>query len=88
MEKESNKSTRGGKRPGAGRPKGSLDKGGKLIREMVVEALDGVGGVEYLMGAAQTNQSAFLSLIGKVLPIQVTGEDGGAVKHSIKVTFG
>ena len=31
---------------------------------------------------------AFMSLIGKVLPIQVTGEDGGPVKHSIKVSFG
>jgi len=26
--------------------------------------------------------------VGKVLPIQVTGEDGGAVQHSIRVTFG
>lgn len=86
--KESKKSGRGGYRPGSGRPKGSLDKGGKLIREMVVEALDGAGGVAYLQGVAQTHQAAFLSLIGKVLPIQVTGEDGGAIKHSIKVTFG
>lgn len=88
MEKESKKSGRGGKRPGAGRPKGSLDKGGKLIREMVVEALDGAGGVAYLQATALSHQAAFLTLLGKVLPIQVTGEDGGAVKHSIRVTFG
>lgn len=79
---------RGGPRPGSGRPKGSLDKGGKLIREMVVLALDEAGGTAYLAETARTHQAAFLSLIGKVLPIQVTGEDGGPMKHSIRVTFG
>ena len=79
---------RGGKRPGAGRPRGSLDKGSRLIREMVAEALDEAGGVAYLAAKAETHPAGFMSLLGRVLPIQVTGEDGGAVKHSIRVTFG
>lgn len=82
------KGRRGGARPGAGRPKGSLDKGNRLIREMIVEALERAGGVEYLAQMAQTAPGPFLSLIGKVMPVQLTGEDGGAVKHSITVTFG
>jgi hypothetical protein len=81
-EKESKVSTgKGGARPGAGRPKGSLDKGNALIREMIVEALDEAGGVEYLQGVARSHPAAFLSLIGKVMPIQVTGEGGGPVQY-------
>lgn len=88
-EKESKKSIgKGGKREGAGRPKGSLDKGNALIREMVCDALAGVGGVEYLQRVAESHPGPFLSLIGKVIPVQVTGADGGAVQHSIRVTFG
>lgn len=83
--KESKK--RGGRQPGAGRPKGSLDKGNAMIREMIVEALDEAGGVEYLVRQANAKPAAFLTLIGKVMPVQVTGEGGGAVKHSLTVTF-
>lgn len=82
-EKQTNHSSgRGGKRAGAGRPAGSLDKGNKLIREMVVEALAQAGGVDYLAERAKDPRtaSAFLGLIGKVMPVQVTGEGGGPVQ--------
>jgi len=85
-EKESKKSNgKGGARPGAGRPKGSLDKGNKLIREMIVDALDKAGGVEYLQSVAQSHPAAFLSLIGKVMPVQVTGDGGGPVVTRIEL---
>lgn len=77
----------GGSRPGAGRPKGSLDKGNALIREMIAEALDNVGGVSYLEEQAREHPKAFLSLIGKVMPVQIEGANGGAVQHSITVSF-
>lgn len=54
---------------------------------MIVEALDRAGGVKYLTGVAESHPAAFLSLIGKVMPIQVTGEGGGAVETSLTVTF-
>lgn len=80
-EKESNNSNgRGGPRPGAGRPKGSLDKGNALIRELIVEALDNLGGASYLEETARSHPSAFLALLGKVMPVQLTGADGGAIK--------
>lgn len=85
-EKQSKKSGKGGARPGAGRPKGSLDKGNALIREMIVEALEGVGGVQYLQETAQSHPAAFMALIGKVMPIQVEGGDK-PIQHSMKVTF-
>jgi hypothetical protein len=81
MEKQSkNSNGRGGKRSGAGRPKGALDKGNKMIRELIVQALDNLGGVTYLEETARSHPAAFLSLLGKVMPIQVTGEDGGPVQ--------
>lgn len=85
-EKQAKKSGRGGARPGGGRPKGSLDKGNALIREMIAQALDEAGGVAYLVATANTHQAAFLSLIGKVMPVQIEGGDS-PIKHSIKVTF-
>lgn len=85
-EKQSKLSTgRGGKREGAGRPKGSLDKGNALIREMIVQALDGVGGVEYLQGVARSHPAAFISLIGKTMPLQVTGDGGGPVETVTRI---
>ena len=53
IEKQSNISYRGGAREGAGRPKGSLDKGNAMLREMILEALDRSGGVDYLVGKAE-----------------------------------
>lgn len=80
-DKQSKKSIgKGGARPGAGRPKGSLDKGNALIREMACEALSQVGGVDYLARVAESHPGPFLSLLGKILPVQVTGEGGGPLQ--------
>lgn len=67
---------KGEKKPGQGRPKGVLNKNNQQIRDMIAEALDGVGGVDYLMDCAQDpkTKAAFLGLIGKVMPIQVQGD--------------
>lgn len=87
-EKQSKKSTgRGGKREGAGRPAGSLDKGNALIREMIVEALYQAGGVEYLVRQANGKPAAFLALIGKVMPVQIEADVNANVNGSIEVRF-
>jgi hypothetical protein len=74
---------RGGKREGAGRPKGSLDKNNKLLREMILAALDKKGGVKYLADVAGSHPTAFVSLLGRVLPLQV---EGGDPDKPVKVT--
>lgn len=43
---------------------------------MIVGALAGVGGTEYLMRQAEQNPVAFMGLVGKVLPLQLAGHDG------------
>ena len=61
--------------PGPGRPKGSTNKVTRELREMVLEALERSGGVNYLAERAvdPKTATAFLSLLGKVLPTTVKG---------------
>jgi hypothetical protein len=76
------KGSRGGPRAGAGRPKGSQNKVTKALRDMILGALDRVGGEEYLARLAIENSSAFASILGKVLPttLQASESDGGPAK--------
>lgn len=69
-----------GKESGPGRPKGTPNKATAQLKDMILTALSNAGGAEYLERRANDPRtaSAFLSLIGKVLPmtIQGPGEDG------------
>src|SRR3954463_11045415 len=60
-----------------GRTKGTPNKFPATIREMIVGALDDVGGRRYLAEQARENPVAFMGLVGKVLPLQLTGQNGG-----------
>lgn len=74
----------GGKRQGAGRPKGSFSPENKMLKDIILTALHKVGNEEYLARQAEENPSAFMSLIGRVLPMTVQGDDkGGPIKVSI-----
>lgn len=69
---------RGGAKPGerrGGRKKGTPNKLTGDVKSMILHALDGVGGAAYLQAQAKENPTAFLTLLGKVLPLQVTGKD-------------
>lgn len=74
-----------GQKPGPGRPKGAQNKVTKELKDMILSALDGAGGVQYLQDRAKDPRtaSAFLTLVGKVLPMQVTGENGKPVQFEI-----
>jgi hypothetical protein len=74
----------GGKRLGAGRPKGSLNRDGADIRAMVIGALDKVGGLDYLAARAIDSPAAFLTLVGKVLPLQLQGDPDHPVQFVIR----
>lgn len=60
-----------------GRPKGVPNKNTAALKDMILNALEGVGGQEYLQTQASENPTAFLTLIGKVLPMQVNGNIDG-----------
>ena len=82
--KKANKSAfvKGGA-PGPGRPKGSVPKTVKTIRDAVLQAFDQVGGAEYLAKLAQGTQSdraAFVGLVSKVLPTQINANVEGGIQ--------
>jgi len=71
--------------PGPGRPKGLPNKMTVQVKEMILAALDKAGGVNYLAEQADKNPSAFLTLVGKVLPLQITGDADAPVTHRIEI---
>jgi len=46
---------------------------------MILAALDHAGGVDYLIAQSGSNPTAFLTLVGKVLPMTVTGDPNAPV---------
>lgn len=70
-----------------GRQKGTPNKMTKAVKEMVIEALDEAGGVEYLLTQSRNNPTAFLTLVGKVLPLQVSGDPDAPLVHKIVREF-
>lgn len=63
----------------AGRPKGSLNKTTALLKDAILLAAQRAGGggedgiANYLALQAQTNPGPFMTLLGKVLPMQFQG---------------
>jgi hypothetical protein len=78
---------KGGKRPGAGRPKGVPNKTTRELKDMILGALEGAGGMAYLQERANDPKtaSAFLTLVGKVLPMTVQGPNPDG-SHSVSFT--
>ena len=64
---------------GRGRPKGCLNKNTKALKDMILGALDKAGGEAYLLRQAEENPTAFLTIVGKVLPLTLSNPDGGPV---------
>lgn len=64
---------------GKGRPAGVPNKNTTALKDMILGALDKAGGIDYLYSQAQANPGPFMTLIGKVLPLQVTGANDGPV---------
>lgn len=65
---------------GQGRPKGTPNKTTALIKDMIIKALNMAGGDQYLARQANENPAAFMVLVGKVLPLQITGDSGAAIE--------
>jgi len=78
---------------GKGRPKGSVNKTTSMLKEAILGAATEVGsdgaGKDGLMGycvfLAKNEPKAFAPLLGKVLPMQITGEDGDAIQTVTRI---
>jgi hypothetical protein len=75
---------------GMGRVKGTPNKTTALLKDAILKAAEGAGGkaglVGYLQTQASANPQSFLPLLGKVLPLQLTGEGGGAIVLQLSAT--
>jgi hypothetical protein len=81
----------GNRRPKTGgRKKGTPNKVTGALKDMILTALEQAhpdGSVAYLKAQAGSNPTAFLTLVGKVLPLQLTGDDDNPVKMVTEVTL-
>jgi hypothetical protein len=79
---------------GKGRPKGAMNKNSKLLKDAILEAAARAGNkfgkdglVSYLEEQAEKNPTAFINLMGKVLPLQVKADIEGEVDHVVRVEW-
>jgi hypothetical protein len=67
-----------------GRPKGVPNKTTALLKDAILKAAERAGGKDGLIGYLETqatdNPGPFMSLLGKVLPMQVTGPNDGPIQ--------
>jgi hypothetical protein len=66
-----------------GRPKGSPNKATKALKDMILGALDDAGGQDYLRRQSIENPTAFMTLIGKVLPTTINADVNGDLKTTV-----
>lgn len=76
-----------GTKTGGGSRRGKPNKVTGELKAMILGALSDAGGQRYLLEQARENPTAFMTLVGKVLPLTVTGADGGPLTVEI-VRFG
>lgn len=87
MDKSKLETPKAPRRKTGGRQKGTANKVTTSLKEAILEAAKRAGDgdmVNYLSVQARVNPGPFMSLLGKVLPMQVTGDGGGAVVVEIK----
>ncbi len=69
-----------------GSRKGIPNKTTALLKDMILKALDGAGGVEYLRRQADENPGPFMRLVGKVLPMQIAGDPDNPLTLSVDMS--
>lgn len=70
-----------------GRKKGSVNKTTGILKNAVLRAAEKAGGEEGLIGYLKTqavlNPGPFMGLLGKVLPSQLTDDDGEPISIAV-----
>lgn len=67
-----------------GSRKGIPNKINADIKAMILEALGKAGGADYLLAQSESNPTAFLTLVGKVLPMTLAGDPSAPLIHKIE----
>ena len=78
---------------GKGRKAGVPNKTTALLKDAILKAAEGAGGkdglVGYLKAQAVSNPGPFMALLGKVVPMQISGDPDNplASHHVVEVQF-
>lgn len=82
---------KGDPRRANGRPKGSKNVVTRQMKEAVLAAFEALGGDKFITKLGRSKESAnrraVLNMFGKMIPIEVTGPDGGPLKTESVVNF-
>jgi hypothetical protein len=86
---EEEKSTHGGLRAGAGRPKGSTNKIPRKVKEDIIEVFESLGGTQGMLEWAiedPKNKTEFYKMYGRLAPIEqkVSGDS----ESPVEIRFG
>jgi len=57
-----------------GRKKGQTNHNTTALKDMILQSLNNVGGMKYLETQSIENPTAYMTLVGKVLPLTVAGD--------------
>ena len=68
-----------------GRKKGTPNKVTATVREGLETVFHALGGADHMTAWAKENPTEFYKLLSKLIPVQVTGEEGGPVE--LKITW-
>lgn len=71
-----------------GRPKGAQNKTTALLKDAILKAAEQAGDgdmVEYLTVQARINPGPFMALLGKVLPMQITGDPDNPLRTITRI---
>ena len=68
------------KPPTSGRKKGQQNHSTVKVKEAVLKAFDAVGGHQYLVGVALRDPRTFCTLVGRILPTELSGKDGSPIE--------
>lgn len=75
-----------------GRPKGSVNKTTALLKDAILKAAENAGNkvgsdglVSYLEDQATANPGPFMSLLGKVLPMQIAGDQENPLRTITRI---
>ena len=57
-----------------GRKKGTENKTTATLKQMIIAAMDEVGGKDYLVKISESDPKAFLAFVGKIIPTEIQAD--------------
>ena len=73
------------RRKTGGRQKGTPNKMTATLKEMILGALDQVGGERYLVDQSKRNPTAFIALLGRLLPSEIKASLASPPQSFVKI---